>query len=109
MTVSELIHQMNLTVFHAGDLTREVTGGYCGDLLSWVMGRAKSGDAWITVMNNVNVVAVAMLADVSCIIVAENSQPDNAIKEAAEKNEITILQSELPVYEVAVALSRLLA
>ena len=32
------------------DTTREVKGCYCGDLLSWVMGRAKADDAWLTVM-----------------------------------------------------------
>ena len=31
------------------DTTREVKGCYCGDLLSWVMGRAKADDAWLTV------------------------------------------------------------
>lgn len=40
------------------DTTREVKGCYCGDLLSWVMGRAKADDAWLTVMGNVNAIAV---------------------------------------------------
>ncbi len=40
-------------------MRRAVPGGNCGDLLSWVMGRAGSGSAWITVMGNVNAVAVA--------------------------------------------------
>ena len=30
---------------------KEITGCYIGDLLSWVMGRANSGDMWITVMS----------------------------------------------------------
>lgn len=34
---------------------REITGVYIGDLLSWVMGRAQSGDAWITIMSNANI------------------------------------------------------
>lgn len=38
---------------------KEITGCYIGDLLSWVMGRANSGDMWITVMSNINIVAVA--------------------------------------------------
>lgn len=43
--------------------TREIAGIFTGDLLSWAMGRAKEGDAWFTVMGNVNAVAVAALAD----------------------------------------------
>ena len=40
MTVQQLTEQLSLTVFHLDDPDRAVTGGYCGDLLSWVMGRA---------------------------------------------------------------------
>ena len=32
------------------------------------MSKAKKGNAWITVHTHVNVVAVALLAEVSCII-----------------------------------------
>ena len=53
MTVSELREQLQLTAYALPDGTREVTGGYTGDLLSWAMGRAKEGDAWFTVMGNV--------------------------------------------------------
>ncbi len=51
-------------------------GAYVGDLLSWVMGRAGSNSAWITIMSNVNVAAVAVLAELSMIILAENVKPD---------------------------------
>lgn len=108
MNVKEFIEKYELEVFCEGDLEREITGGYCGDLLSWVMGRAKEGDAWMTVMNNINIVAVACLADVACIVVTENSQPDEAVKEAAEKNEITILKTERTTYEMAVLCSEIL-
>ena len=43
--------------------------------LSWVMARAQSGNVWITVMGNVNAIAVATLTDVSCIVLTENAAP----------------------------------
>ena len=58
------------------DTTREVKGCYCGDLLSWVMGRAKADDAWLTVMGNVNAIAVASLADTAGIILVEDAALD---------------------------------
>ena len=64
MTIHDLIQALELRVLVEGDLSRLVTGGSCGDLLSWVMGRALPDSAWITVMGNVNAVAVAVLADV---------------------------------------------
>ena len=39
MTVEQLAENLRLQTLVAGDGSREVTGGYCGDLLSWVMGR----------------------------------------------------------------------
>ena len=84
---------------------RTVEGAYIGDLLSWVMGRAKSDSAWITIMSNVNVIAVASLADVSCVIFSEGVVPSEDIIKTAEEKGINILSSPLPSYETAVKIS----
>ena len=68
MTVNELCKRFSFESLCTPDSEREISGAYCGDLLSWVMGHAQSGDAWITIMSNINTVAVASLADVSCIV-----------------------------------------
>ncbi len=90
------------------DLTVNITGGYAGDLLSWVMGKGQPGQAWITVQVHRNIIAVAALREFSCIIIADGaSVPEDLIKKAEEEH-IVILESGLPVYETAVTLSRLL-
>jgi len=71
MTVNELAAKCSLNPVAVPDGEKEVEGGYAGDLLSWVMGRARENCAWITIMSNINIVAVASLADVGCIIMAE--------------------------------------
>jgi hypothetical protein len=72
MKLSVLSEKLGLKVLTDGDLSeREVSGCYIGDLLSWVMGRASSGDVWITIMNNINIVAVASLTDCACILLCE--------------------------------------
>lgn len=109
MTVGELKTALNLEMLVEGDLSRPVTGGYCGDLLSWVMGRAQEGDAWITVMGNVNAIAVCVLADVACLILADASPLDEAAKTRAAAEGITVLRSDNNTYQLAVALSRLLS
>ncbi len=108
MTLTQLIEAMNLRVLVAGDLSRPVTGGTCGDLLSWVMGRAEPDSAWVTVMGNVNAVAVAVLADVACILLAEDAPLDAPAREKAEGQGVTILQSGDTIYRLAAKLSRLL-
>ncbi len=101
MTVQELAEALSSRIEGGEDLSREITGGYCGDLLSWVMGRAKSGDAWITIMGNINSIAVATLADVACIVLAENAPLEEDALLRAKQQDIPILRSELPAYEIA--------
>ncbi len=108
MTVGKIAEALNLKAYSLTDESREITGAYIGDLLSWVMGRAKSGDAWITIMSNVNIAAVAALADTACIILAEGVTLDESVIEVARNKGINILGSEEPAYEIAVKLSQLI-
>ncbi len=104
MTVNELLTRAELTAAALPDGDREVTGVYIGDLLSWVMGRATSGDAWITIMSNRNIAAVATLADTACVILAEGVQPDEGVAELAEQKGINLLLSSVSAYDTALRL-----
>lgn len=108
MTVSELREQLRLTAYALPDGARAVTGGYTGDLLSWVMGRAQQGDAWITIMSNANIVAVATLADVSCIVLAEGAEPDQGVAALAAEKGINLLGGAESAFALGAQLSRLL-
>ena len=108
MTVKELCEKLELKILVEGDLDREITGGYCGDLLSWVMGRAQGGDCWFTVMGNVNAVAVAFLADCACIVLCENATLDKDAQDKAELQDICVLASEEIAYNLANKLGKLL-
>lgn len=85
------------------DGDREIDGCYMGDLLSWVMGRANADNIWITIMTNSNIAAVASLADVSCILLAESVELDNDIIAISKEKGINILSSPLPQYETAIS------
>ena len=104
MTVSELAERAGLTAAVLPEGDREVTGVYIGDLLSWVMGRATTGDAWITIMSNRNIAAVATLVDAACVILAEGVQPDEGVAALAEEKGINLLLSDEPSYETAMRL-----
>ena len=108
MTVIDLKESLGLTPCALPEPEREISGAYVGDLLSWVMGRAKSGDAWITIMSNKNIAAVATLCDTACIILAEGVNPDEGVSELAEEKGINILSSQKSSYEIAAAISKLL-
>lgn len=108
MTVSELAQTLSLNVIAMPDPDRVVSGGYVGDLLSWVMGRAQADEAWITIMSNQNVAAVAALSDVSCVIFAEGVQPDADLLKKAEVQGINLLGSGKSSFRTAVELGNAL-
>lgn len=99
MTLQALVDACDLEVLSLADGTRTVDGAYAGDLLSWVMGRAECDNAFLTIMTNVNVVAVAALADLSCIIFCENVPVGEDVLAAARERGINLVRSAAPVYE----------
>lgn len=101
MTVNELIKECGFEAVCLPDGEREIRGAYVGDLLSWVMGRAQADNAWITIMSNINVIAVASLADTACVILAEGVTLDDEVKTAAEQKDINVLTSQKPAFETA--------
>ena len=104
MTVTKLMTACGFTAAALPDGDREVSGVYIGDLLSWVMGRAGADEAWITIMSNRNIVAVATLADTACIILAEGVIPDEGVADLATEKGVNILQSDLSAYHIALRL-----
>ena len=91
------------------DLERELSGGYIGDLLSWVMAHAFSGCVWITIMSNVNVAAVASLTDCACVIMAEGVEPDADLLERVKRDDIVLFTSQLSAYDIAVKVQEVLS
>ena len=83
MTVNELAARTGAEPVVLADGDREIRGAYTGDLLSWVMGRGKQDQAWVTIMTNINIVAVATLVDFACIVVAEGAEIGEDVREAA--------------------------
>ena len=101
MTVKELAEGCGFALLCGGG-EREVTGGiYCCDLLSIAMGRAPAGCAWVTVMGNLNSIAVAVLTDCACILLAEGMPLDADARARAEREEVPVLATPLPVYQAA--------
>lgn len=103
MTVKEMAAQYGWTLLAGGEgEDNQIDGCYVGDLLSWVMARAQSGNVWITVMGNVNAIAVATLTDVSCIVLTENAALDADAAQKAEMQGIPVYGCEANSYQTAI-------
>ncbi len=109
MNVHELAAACGFKYYCGQDAeARTVGGAYCCDLLSWVIGRAEDDDALLTVMSNPNVIAVAVMADLPCVILTEGVKPDEKALEKAIDNDVIVLSSELTTYETAVMIHKVL-
>jgi predicted transcriptional regulator len=92
MRVSDLVEKFDLSIA-AGKkgFDRKVIDGYCGDLLSDVMGKAPAGCVWLTVQGHQNIVAVAVLREMAAIIITGDQEPDEETIQKAEQEGIPIL------------------
>ncbi len=108
MKVEEFAHKFGFEILCMPDPEREIEGGYAGDLLSWVMGRLNEGSAWVTIMSNVNIVAVASLADPSCIILSEGVSPDDGVLQKAIDLGVNILKTDKDTFAVCACVNSVL-
>lgn len=99
ITLESIAEKIGLKLI-CGSLDKEVTGCYAGDLLSWVMSHAQYGDIWITIMSNINTVAVASLTECACVVLAEGVMPDNDVIKVAEEKDISLFSDSRSTYEL---------
>lgn len=108
MTVARLKELLGLTSLTGELPAREIEGVYVGDLLSRVMGQLHTGELWITIMTNKNIVAVAELCDPCAILLSEGAEPMPEALTAAKEYGVPLLSSSKSTYELCSALSTVL-
>ena len=109
MTVKDLIEKMNLTVFCGEEnVGNEIKGGYVSDLLSDVMGFAQEGNAWVTLQTHKNVIAIASLKELACVVLVKGNKPDDDMLEQAKDDGIPVLGTTEQTFEVAGKIYQLL-
>jgi len=109
LTIQALIDEMPCRLLCGQDQTdRIIKGGYACDMLSWVISRVKTHDVWFTILNSINVLAVATLSECACVMLTESIELEEPVLERAREKGLVILSTPLPTYEAAIALDRLL-
>ncbi len=82
-------------------------GVYAGDLLSRAMSHVEADNLWITIMNNMNVIAVASLTEAAAVLLAEGVTLVPEALEAAKEKGICVLSSDATVYELCAGIAKL--
>lgn len=100
MKVRELITLLDAKLLtDTQELDAEIACGYSCDLLSWVLAHGQEGMAWATVQTHVNVIAVAVLMGMACVILTEGVDAEAASLERANKEGLPVLSTRKTAYE----------
>jgi hypothetical protein len=106
MRLKQVIEELGLCPLHLlNEDEAEVTEAYCGDLLSDVLAHTKPNTIWFTIQGHVNVVAVAQLRDIVCVVLVNGVAPDPQTMAKARTQGVNLCGSELTSAELCMKLA----
>ena len=105
--MAERLHLDCLTPELDLDGLPELTGGYASDLLSDVLAYAPRGGVLVTIQVHMNVVAVASHCELAAVIFAAGRRPDDAMRQKAAQEGISLFSSPQAAFDIVGALYNL--
>lgn len=102
MKLGELAKRLDLTNLmpELDAAGREISRGYVSDLLSDVLANAPAGGVLVTVQVHLNVIAVAMHAELAAILFAADRRPEAPVRQKALEEGVALFTSPLPAWEL---------
>lgn len=94
MKLGELIAHLGLSPVELTNADVEVKSAYSGDLLSDVLAHAQPDSIWFTVQAHVNIVAVAQIRDIACVVLTNGVAPDPQTVAKAKSQGVNLCASE---------------
>ena len=82
------------------DSAAQLTGGYVSDLLSDVLANGPAGGVLVTIQVHMNVVAVAVHAELAAVIFAAGRRPEADVCRKAAEAGIALYASNASAYEI---------
>lgn len=104
MLIKDIMTNQYQLMNHSDTLDNHYESVYAGDLLSVVMRSASKGCILISVISNLNTIAVAVLLEIPAIIITENQEVSQAMIDRADKESIALIATSLKTHEVIIDL-----
>lgn len=99
--LTKLVIDLDLTVLTQIYRDIPISRGYCCDMLSWAMSRLDGDSCWFTILNSMNVIAVASLSGCACIVLTENVTMNEDVLAKAREENICVLMSAESTFDAA--------
>lgn len=108
MKVRDVVEKLDLLPL-TGEIgmDKDISGVFICDLLSWAMAHTDRGNIWITVHTHLNVVAVAVLSELSCVIIPEAIAVEAPTIERAVNEGVALISTKMTGYETCCRLYEL--
>ena len=100
MNIRDFIEGPFVLLTNPQTLDNTFLGVYATDLLSAAIKSAQPNDLLITIISHANTIGVAMMLDLSGVIVAEDRPVSEAMLEKANEENIAILKTPLMTHQV---------
>jgi hypothetical protein len=101
MKLSSLVQELHLeNLTPTLPLDADIVAGYASDLLSDVLAGAPAGGVLITVQVHLNVVAVAVHAELAAVFFAAGRRPETAVIERATQEGVALLASDATAFDL---------
>jgi len=103
MTLRQIAQQLDLELLTpelAEHLDEDVAEGHVSDLMSDALANAPADGLWVTIHAHMNVVAVAVHADLAGVVMADGRRPDEAVRARAVEEGIVLLSTPQTSFEV---------
>lgn len=107
MDTQKLCQLSNWKIVTNPNVNKEIVGAYIGDLMSYVMGNGKPNNAWLTIQSHINVVAVAMIREFSCVILCDHLHFSKEVIDHANKENIILIECPDSMYQASLKLGNL--
>ena len=109
MTIRDIIESEKFRLICEGDEPdREIETVFCCDLLSVAMSKGPEGAAWVSVMGNINALAVMSLTDMACLILAEGARLDEQAVAKAKEEGLAVFATDGPIFETALEIREMM-
>ncbi len=102
MTLSELTAKLDLQCLtpEAPAAAADVTAGYVSDLLSDVLANAPRGGVLVTAQVHLNVIAVAVHAELAAVVFAAGRTPEDPVRERAVQEGIALYATTASAFDL---------